>query len=134
MAVALGGYVLKNAAVTFGGGDYANQFEEAVLTPSTSIKKFRTLVPDGEIVDVDAPSWDLKLSGIQDWIAAQGFARYMNDNRGLVVECVLTPNVGGVSATFDIMCLAQQFGGKQGEFVTIETTLPVSGQPEFTDP
>lgn len=134
MAPPLGGFVMRNALVSFGGTDYANQVNTAMLEPDQDTKTYRTLVPDGVVQDVDTASWMLTLKGLQDHKAAQGLARYLFINNGLEVPVVLTPTLGGVSWAVDVICKATQIGGEQGDWAEIELELPCSGAPVPTDP
>jgi hypothetical protein len=131
MSAPAGAYVVKNITATFDGVDYGNQHTKARLVPDTPVETLRTLVPDGIVVDVDSPAWTFEMSGVQDYVQAQGLARYLTDNHGELVEIVLTPKLGGVSATFEVLAMATEFGGEQGKFAMIEIELPVQGQPVF---
>jgi hypothetical protein len=127
----LGAYVLKDVSITFAASDYANQCTKARLVPETPTQTLRTLVPDGVVQDTDTPVWTLELSGIQDYVQAQGLARYLTDNAGDQVEIILTPRSGGVAATCDVILKAVAFGGDQGAFTMMEVELPVVGVPVF---
>ncbi|HVQ96134.1 MAG TPA: hypothetical protein VMU51_34255 [Mycobacteriales bacterium] len=131
MPAPAGAYVLKNVTATFDGDEYANQLTKARLVPDTPTQTLRTLVPDGVVQDTDTPVWTLELSGIQDYVQARGLARYLTDNAGDQVEVVLTPKVGGVTATVDVILKAVPFGGDQGNFTVFEIELPVVGTPVF---
>lgn len=134
MAAPAGAYILKDISCTWGGGDYANQLQKARLVPETPTQTLRTLVPDGVVQDVDNPAWMFEMGGIQDWTDAQGLARYLHDHHGEEVEVILTPKSGGVTATFTVLAMSVPFGGEQGQWVLIDITLPVQGQPVFSDP
>lgn len=129
MAAPVGGYVLKDTVCTFDGTDYANQLSKIRFVPDTPMQQMRTLVPDGVVSDVDSAVWTLELSGQQDMVSAQGFARYLNDNAGSTVTVVYTPKPGGPSMTAEVLLMAVPFGGEQGAWVTFDVTLPVTGQP-----
>lgn len=134
MAPPAGAYVMRNAVVTIDTVGYANQVTTATLTPEQETQTLRTLVPDGIVQDVDSPVWTLNLAGVQDYVAAQGLARYLTDNAGTKLDLTLEPKAGGVSATCTVIAKAVPFGGEQGSFVTFEAELPVVGSPTFTDP
>lgn len=129
MAAPVGGYVLRDAECTFDGTDYANQLTKIRFVPETPMQQMRTLVPDGVVSDVDSSVWSLELSGIQDMVSAQGFARYLNDNAGDTVTVVYTPKPGGPAMTADVILMAVPFGGEQGAFTNFDVTLPVVGTP-----
>lgn len=129
MAAPVGGYVLKDTECTFDGTDYANQLSKVRFVPETPMQQMRTLVPDGIVSDVDSAVWTLELSGIQDMVSAQGFARYLNDNAGTTVTVVYTPKPAGPSLTAEVILISVPFGGEQGSFTTFDVTLPVVGSP-----
>jgi hypothetical protein len=132
MAAYVGAWVMKNALVKFGGTDYDNQVHKARLVPEVNEQTYRTLDPDGTIVDVDEPVWTLELEGIQDW-ETNGLADYMRDNAGALVTAIIAPVVGTgkQQATVSVRARHLPFGGTQGEFGTFDITLGVSGQPTF---
>lgn len=134
MSAPLGGFVMRNALVSFAGTDYANQVSMAILEPDQDTKTYRTLVPDGVKQDVDSAAWTLKLKGLQDHTAAQGLARYMFDNDGTTVAAVLEPQAGGISWAVQVVLKATQIGGDQGDWAEIEIELPCEGAPVPTDP
>jgi hypothetical protein len=129
-----GAYVVKHVSCTWGGADYASQHTKVRLVPNTPIQTLRTLIPNGVVQDIDDPDWTLEIAGAQDWTSAQGLVRYLNDHRGEDVEVVFTPRSGGVTATLTVVAMAAEFGGEKGNWALFELTLPVQGQPEFTDP
>lgn len=135
MTAPLGGYVLKDALVSFAATDYANQCTKLTLTPDQPTQTLRTAVPDGLVQDVDTATWTLSLSGIQDMKTGQGLAAYLNDNTGTTQSVTLAPRKGGPgrSATVSVICKSVPFGGDQGAFTTFDVELPVVGAPVWTD-
>lgn len=134
MAAPAGAFVMRNAVVTFGATDYANQVSKARFVPDTPIQTMRTLVPDGIVQDIDSTAWTLELSGIQDLTEAQGLARYLFDNSGDTVAVEVEPKSGGVSVTANVIIVPTELGGEQGDWAQFEIELPVIGQPTLTDP
>jgi hypothetical protein len=135
MTAPLGGYVLKDALVSFAATDYANQVTKLMLTPDQPTQTLRTVVPDGIVVDVDSTVWTLSLSGIQDMKTGQGLAAFLNDNAGTSQSVTITPRKSGPgrSATVQVICKSVPFGGDQGNFTTFDVELPVTGAPVWTD-
>jgi hypothetical protein len=135
MTAPLGGYVLKDALVSFTATDYANQVTKLLLTPDQPTQTLRTAVPDGIVQDVDTAVWTLSLSGVQDYKTGQGLARFLTDNSGTVQSVTVTPRKSGpgASATVSVICKAVPFGGDQGNFATFDVDLPVVGAPVWTD-
>jgi len=135
MPAPAGAFVLKNPVITIGGTSYANQLTKARLVADTPTVSIRTLVPDGQVTDVDTALWTLELAGISDWKNAQGLADYLNDNANLIVSVVLQPKPGSgeKSAAFQMYAHPVDFGGEQGQYATFDTTFGVFGAPVFSD-
>jgi len=133
MAAATGAIVYKNAVFTIEETSYANQVRRARLIPDTPEQSYRTLVPDGVVVDVDSTLWTLELEGLQIWTAG-GLADFLNDNAGTAVDCLLqlASGTGKPTASFSIIAKPMPFGGEQGEFLNSDTmTFTVSGGVTF---
>lgn len=130
MTAYTGGFVIKNALLTLEGTDFSNQVSKARLVPEVNVQTMRTLVPDGQIVDIDSAQWTLELTGVQDHETG-GLADYLTDNAGTLVTAVVAPRNGTGKAkwTIEVMCLPVPVGGDQGEWATIDVELPCSGQP-----
>jgi hypothetical protein len=133
MAVPTGAYVFRDFALTIDDVVVANQSTEAQLVPETAVETLKTLVPDGVVQDVGSTVWKFKLGGIQDNTASTGIAGVLRAAAGTGVVVVLTPKAGtgNPQATFTVICLQTEFGGKQGDWNTFEIELPVNGQPVF---
>lgn len=123
-------FVLKDALLTLGGTDFANQVNSATLTPDSNVQSMRTLVPDGQISDIDSAQWVFSLKGIQDGEDG-GLAAYLAENAGTYVDAVYAPRKGtGLTEwTFSVLCLPVPIGGDQGVYAVTEVELPVQGQP-----
>ena len=132
MTAYAGAYVLKNALVKFASTDYSNQVRKAMLTPEVNVQTYRTLVPDGQVTDIDSPTWTLDLEGLQDWETG-GLAAYLNTNQGTLVTVIVAPvnTTGKKQATVSVRIVPPVFGGTQGEMSTMDLSLPVQGQPTF---
>jgi Phage tail tube protein len=134
-----GGYIIKDAKVTFGpvGGpevDYTNQFDTATLTPTQATQTRRMLTPDGTLQDVDTATWSLSLAGVQDYVDARGFARYLFEHQGQKADFTLEPRAGEEGMTGTVTIKAVPFGGETGGWAEFSVELPVDGQPELVDP
>lgn len=133
MPAPTGPFVYKDATLTVEGTAYANQATKARLVPDTPIQSVRTLVPDGQVQDVDSPLWTFELAGLQINIAG-GLAKALRDaTPGDELEIVLLPQAGSgmPQATFTALAIPVAFGDEQGKYATIDTVLPVIGQPVF---
>lgn len=130
MAAYTGGFVLKNALLTLEGTDFSNQVSKARLVPDVNVQTMRTLVPDGQIVDIDSAVWTLELSGVQDHETG-GLADFLSDNAGTLQTLVLAPRnaAGKAKWTIEVMCMPVDVGGEQGEWTTFDVELPCQGQP-----
>ena len=131
MTAPAGAYVLRDALFTVDGTDYANQCTSVVMTPTQETQTLKTMVPDGIVQDVDTAVWVCSINGIQDYLQAQGFARYLTDHAGQQIALVFEPKKGGVTATATVVAKATPFGGEQGAFTVFDTELPMIGQPVF---
>jgi hypothetical protein len=131
MAPPVGGYVIKDTVFEVDGTDYANQCDKIRFVPDTPTQTKRTLVPDGVIQDVDSPVWTLEIAGIQDHVAGQGLAAYLNANAGNTLTVVYTPKPGGPTVTAEVLAKSVPFGGDQGAWAVVDVELPVNGQPVF---
>ncbi len=132
MAAPTGAYVYKDASIEIDEVEYANQHSKAVLIPDQPIQSYRTLVPDGQVQDVDSALWRFEISALQINITG-GLARALRTAQGTEVDIVLIPKIGlsMPMATFTIISLHVPFGGEQGKFQTFDGVFPVKGQPVF---
>lgn len=133
MTAYTGAFVIRNAQVKFASTDFSNQCSRARLVPDTPVQTMRTLVPDGQITDVDSPMWTLELSGVQDW-ETSGLAQFFNTNAGTLQTCTIAPVVGTgkKQAVVSVRIVHVPFGGTQGEWANFEVELAVQGQPTFS--
>lgn len=139
MSAAPGGFVIKDAMISFGpvGGpevEYTNQLDTATVSPDQSTQTKRTLSPDGTLQDVDSSVWTLSLAGIQDYVAARGLARYLFDHEGEKADFTVEPIAGGVGMTGTCTIKSVPFGGETGNWAEMSVDLPVDGRPALVDP
>jgi hypothetical protein len=128
-------FVIKDLLFTVEATDYSNQVTKVTLTPDQNIQTLKTGVPDGAITDSDSPTWTLALSGINDNGAGSlGSALRTAYASGTDLDCVYQPkNASGQDkATFTIRPNALPFGGDVGSFHTMDLTVPVIGEPVFS--
>lgn len=132
MAVPTGAYVMRNSLVTIDGDEMANQCRKARFVPDVSIQTYKTLVPDGVVVDKDNAVWTLELEGLQI-NETGGLGKALRDAVGTVVSVIVQPKSGAAQAkcTADVLIVEIPFGGEQGEFLTVDVSFPVQGQPVF---
>lgn len=125
-------HVMRDATVTVEAVAYTNQVTKARLVPDTPVQSVRTLVPDGQVQDVDSTLWTLEISGLQS-TKTGGLAKAFNDAAGDQIEVVIQPKngTGEDTATVTIIAMPVEFGGEQGAFRTFEAEFPVVGQPAF---
>lgn len=134
MSVPLGGFVMRNSLFTVEGVDYANQCKKIRLVPEGETQTYRTLVPDGVVVDEDSSVWTLELTGLQINISG-GLAKLLRDGTpGDELDCVYAPkNTSGEGkATFTMLSKQVPFGDEQGKFAEIDITFGVKGAPVFS--
>lgn len=137
MAAPTGAHVWRDALITVGATAFANQVRVARLVPDQPIQTYRTLVPDGAVVDVDSPVWTLELTGLQI-NRTTGLAHVLRlaaATPDTLLSFVLAPHDadGEDKATFSVRPIHVPFGGEQGSFGTMELVLPVVGQPVFAE-
>jgi hypothetical protein len=127
-----GAFVMRDALLTLDETEFTNQISKARLVPDQPIQTMRTLVPDGNITDVDSAVWTLELTGVQDWETG-GLAAFLHLHAGEIVEATLVPRKADTKkmATFNVRCIEPPFGGDQGAFAVVEMELPVQGAPVF---
>lgn len=134
MAVPTGGFVMRNSLFTVEGTDYANQCKKIRLVPEGETQTYRTLVPDGVIVDEDSSVWTLEVTGLQINITG-GLAKLLRDStEGDELDCVFAPkNVSGEQkATFTALAKKVPLGEEQGKFAEFDFALAVKGAPVFS--
>lgn len=132
-----GAHVYRNAVVTIGAVQYANQVRIARLVPDQETQTYRVLVPDGAVQDTDSATWTLELTGLQI-NRTGGLARALRTaaaDPDTLLAVVLAPHDadGEDQAEFNVRPKWPVFGGTQGQFGEIELVLPVVGQPTFEE-
>lgn len=133
MSAATGVFVMKDSSIEIDSVQYENQMTRGRLVPDTPIQQKRTLAPDGNVSDVDNPSWTFEVAALQKNDAG-GLAKALRDaTPGDELDVVYAPKDGlsMPQATFTILALPVVFGGDQGQWADFEAVFPVVGQPVF---
>lgn len=124
--------VLKDSQFTVEGVDHANELTRIRLVPDVPTQNLRTLVPDGNITDVDSAAWTLEIAGIQK-LAVGGLLKLLNDSEpGTLLDVEWEPLkdvAGQPNFVFQVKSMPGPVGGDQGAFATFEMVLQVEGQP-----
>jgi hypothetical protein len=123
---------MRDSLVTVDGDEFANQVRKARLVPDVNIQTYKTLVPDGTVQDKDNATWNLELEGLQI-NETGGLAKALRDAVGTVLAVTIQPKTGTgkAKATIDVLIIEIPFGGEQGEYMTIDVTLPCQGAPVY---
>lgn len=122
--------LMKYAVVKMDDVEYAQYAQTALLSADTPSQTYAVLVPDGNIVDTDSPSWQFQLAGANQ----TALATALRAAQGTIVEFIVQAENGSGKevATFNAAVPAIPFGGTKGQFRAFDITLAVEGQPEFT--
>jgi hypothetical protein len=130
MPAATGALVMKDASIKINAIEYANQVRKARFVPDQSTQTYKTLVPDGSLQDVDNAVWTLELEGLQI-NATGGLAKALRTAAGTSVAAIVQPKLGTGQdiATCTILVPEIPFGGEQGEYMTIDLSIPCVGKP-----
>jgi hypothetical protein len=122
--------IMKYAVVKIDDVEYAAYAQTALLTGDTPTQVYATLVPDGQIVDVDTAAWTFQLAGAK----GTALSTALRTAIGTSVEVVFQEEHGAGKevATFNWTVPAIPFGGTKGQIRSFDVTGPVSGQPVFS--
>lgn len=126
-------FVMRDGTVKIDDVEYNNQLSTVLFNPDTPINQMRTLSPTGVVTDIDTSIWTCQLVGIQD-NGAGSLGAALRAAAGTLVEIVFQPRVGTGQdvITANVMAMPIPFGGEQGAWRTFDITLPVDGQPVFS--
>ncbi len=105
-----------------------------VFTPDTPIEDRNKLCGKGKAVG--ETSWTLDVDYDQDWDegAAASLSFFLINNNGKQGTVTVTWPAAETEATADILITPGPFGGTAGEVAEGTVSLPVLGQPTFTNP
>jgi hypothetical protein len=106
----------------------------AVLTPDTPIEDRNKLCGKGKAVG--ETSWTLDVDYDQDWNEgdAASLSFFLINNNGKQGTATITWPAADTSAEVDILITPGPYGGAAGEVAEGTVSLPVLGQPVFTNP
>jgi hypothetical protein len=119
---------MRYAVVEIDAVDYA-EFAQTALLPSaeTNVEVYKTLVPNGGIVDEDTPTRTFQLAGAQ----ATPLYAALVAAEGTVVDVVLQAEhgVGKTTASFSMLVPTgvMPLGGQQGAFRDFDVTFTIQG-------
>lgn len=124
---------MRNATVVIDGTEYANQLTQVLFTPNTPIQQMPVLVPTGTITDIGTSIWSCQLTGIQD-NGTGSLGAHLRTNAGVLMEVTFQPRTGSGQDKIEaeVMGMPIPFGGTTGEWRTFDITLPVEGEPTFS--
>ena len=130
-------FIFINPTVTIGtpAADVTCELSKAELTPAITMKDAGSLCGPAELPgDI---KWTLDLEGFQSYATAD-LSRYLFDHRRETVPFTLVCKDEAVSATNpeisgDVVCVPGQFGGTQSEIAVFTASLPLVGEPTFSD-
>jgi hypothetical protein len=105
-----------------------------VLTPDTPIEERTKLCGKGKAVG--ETSWTLDLDYDQDWNEgdAASLSFFLINNNGKQGTATITWAAADTVAEVDIIITPGPYGGTAGEVAEGTVSLPVLGQPAFTNP
>jgi hypothetical protein len=119
---------MRYAVVKINGTDYAEDIQTAEMPSAESnVETYKTLVPNGAIVDEDTPTYTFHLAG------AQGTDAYaaLVAAQGTVVDIDFQAEHGSGKTVRSFSVLvpsgSMPLGGQQGQFRAFDVTFNVSG-------
>lgn len=124
-------HVIKNHSFKMDGVDYSNQLQKVRFVPSQEVQTYKIAVPDGNVTDIDTPTWVLELGGIQDFgTGSLGKAlRDLGVDGEAEVEYQPKAGIGQDLVTATIKGAAIPMGGSAGEVRQFDSTFGVVGEP-----
>lgn len=126
-------FVIRNGSCKIATVEYGSIITKMRLVPSQDVQTLRTVVPAGNVQDVDEPVWTFQITMGQDYTATTGLADILNTAAiaGTTLAVVMAPKLLGRNASFSIQAKSVDFGGDVGSFNTSDVEFPVIGQPTF---
>ena len=119
---------MRYAVVKINGTDYAEDAQTALMPSAESnVEVYKTLVPNGGIVDEDTPTYTFQLAGAQgtDLYAALVAAQGTTVDVDVQAEHGSGKTVRSFSMLVPTGCMP--LGGQQGQFRAFDVTFTVSG-------
>lgn len=124
-------FIIKDATVQLGNSDYTAAVSSATLTPSSTVKTFRGLVPTANWANVTNATWMLDLNFAQS-LGATDLLGYLYANEGTSIPFTVKPDNGkGASWSGTVILTPAAIGGAGDDYATSSVSLPVQGKPTF---
>jgi len=116
------------ATLKIGTDNYEAAVSKAVLTPSTTVSKFKG-INGATTRSATPPEWTLSMDFPQDFATVKSLSNYLLTNSGTTVSADLTPVAGGPGYRVSVLLVPGDIGGTVDNTATASVTLEVSGQP-----
>ncbi len=126
-------FIMRDSTVTIDSVEYNGQLNKVRFVPATPMEQMPVLVPTGTITDISTTTWTCELGGVQD-NGSGSLGAALRAAAGTLMDVVFQPRVGTGQdkITASVMAMPIEFGGEQGSWRTFDITLPVDGQPTFS--
>lgn len=126
-------FIMRDSTVTIDSVEYNGQLNKVRFVPDTPMEQMPVLVPTGTITDISTTTWTCELGGVQD-NGSGSLGAALRAAAGTLMDVVFQPRVGTGQdkITASVMAMPIEFGGEQGSWRTFDITLPVDGQPAFS--
>lgn len=118
--------------------EYKCQLNQAQLTPGTGGggggSTYETFCATFDSGGAGNSTWTLDLGGFQAFADVEDLSLFLFDNEGALLDFVLTPLGGTVSATNpafsgQVTAAPTAIGGTANQYATYTISLPVQGKP-----
>lgn len=126
-------FIMRDSTVTIDSVEYNGQLNKVRLVPDTPMEQMPVLVPTGTITDISTTTWTCELGGVQD-NGSGSLGAALRAASGTLLTLTFQPRVGTGQdkVVASVMAMPIEFGGEQGSWRTFDITLPVDGQPTFS--
>jgi len=127
--------ILNDVVAVFGADNYEKHISKLVLTPTSTIVKWRGLTPAAKHNFPTDPDWVADVDYAQDWATANSFSRYLFENMGDAVTLSFKPkkpSTTGPTWTVTVYLTPGAIGGEVDTVAVASVSLGVSGQPVLT--
>lgn len=126
-------FIMRDSTVTIDSVEYNGQLNKVRFVPDTPMEQMPVLVPTGTITDISTTTWTCELGGVQD-NGSGSLGAALRAAAGTLMEVIFQPRTGTGQDRIvaSVMAMPIEFGGEQGSWRTFDITLPVDGQPTFS--
>lgn len=114
---------MKDARVSFAGTDYQAEVSAAAITPANTSTVWKGLTPQARYGAVGT-EWTVELTVGQDYDLAESLSRYLLENAGQTVECIVEPRAGGQGYKVNATLAPAAIGGAVETFAEGTVSLP----------